>query len=119
MLHLSWIDLKSLYITVWTNHLTILSSKSLGCLDSGNVIFGRLCGEICAPFFFGVDFSEDGVLLFSSVVDEIVDAVEEEEVDGDLERNDRSCLSFLSLHKLGKEITKVLKEMDHKIKYER
>ena len=105
MLHLSWIDLKSLYITVWTNHLTILSSKSLGCLDSGNVIFGRLFGEICAPFFFGVDFSEDGVLLFSSVADEMVDAVEEE-VDGDLERNDRSCLSFLSLHKLGKEITK-------------
>ena len=95
----------------------MLSSKSLGCLDSGNVIFGRLFGEICAPFFFGVDFSEDGVLLFSSVADEIVDAVEEEEVDGDLERNDRSCLSFLSLHKLGKEITKVLKEMEHKIKY--
>ena len=66
-----------------------------------------------------MDFSEDGVLLFSSVADEIVDAVEEEEVDGDLERNDRSCLSFLSLHKLGKEMTKVLKEMDYKIKYER
>ena len=96
----------------------MLSSKSLGCLDSGNVIFGRLFGEICAPFFFGVDFSEDGVLLFSSVADEIVDAVEEEEVDGDLERNDRSCLSFLSLHKLGKEITKALKEMRHKKKYE-
>ena len=97
----------------------MLSSKSLGCLDSGNVIFGRLFGEICAPFFFGVDFSEDGVLLFSSVADEIVDAVEDEEVDGDLERNDRSCLSFLSLHKLGKEITKALKEMKHKKKYER
>ena len=52
-------------------------------------------------------------MLFSSVADEMVDAVEEEEVDGDLERNDRSCLSFLSLHKLGKEITKVLKEMKY------
>ena len=31
---------------------------------------------------------------------EIVEAVEEELVDGDLERKDRSCLSFLSLNKM-------------------
>ena len=88
----------------------MLSSKSLGCLESGRVIFGRLCLEISAPppfppVFFGLETSVvfAGSLLLSLVMlveVEMVEAVEEEFVDGDLERKDRSCLSFLSLNKM-------------------
>ena len=88
----------------------MLSSKSLGCLESGRVIFGRLWREISAPppfppVFFGLETSDAfaGSLLLSLVMlveVEMVEAVEEELVDGDLERKDRSCLSFLSLNKM-------------------
>ena len=88
----------------------MLSSKSLGCLESGRVIFGRLCLEISAPppfppVFFGLETSVvfAGSLLLSLVMlveVEMVEAVEEEFVDADLERKDRSCLSFLSLNKM-------------------
>ena len=86
----------------------MLSSNSLGCLESGRVIFGRLFGEIPAtpppfpPLFFGLeisDFLAAGSSL-SLVEEEMVELVEEEFVDSDLERKDRSCLSFLSLNKL-------------------
>ena len=82
----------------------MLSSKSLGCLESGSVIFGRLFGEIPAPppflpVFFGGEISGvfEGVL--SLLV--MVELVEEELVDGDLERKERSCLNFRSLNKTG------------------
>ena len=82
----------------------MLSSKSLGCLESGSVIFGRLFGEIPAPppflpVFFGGEIS--GVLegVLSLLV--MVELVEEELVDGDLERKERSCLNFRSLNKAG------------------
>ena len=84
--------------------LTMLSSKSLGCLESGSVIFGRLFGDIPAPppflpVFFGGEISGvfEGVL--SLLV--MVELVEEELVEGDLERKERSCLNFRSLNKTG------------------
>ena len=86
----------------------MLSSKSLGCLESGSVIFGRLFGEIPAPppflpVFFGGEISGvfEGVL--SLLV--MVELVEEELVDGDLERKERSCLNFRSLNKTGMRMT--------------
>ena len=88
----------------------MLSSKSLGCLESGRVIFGRLCLEISAPpVFFGLEtsivFAGSFLLSLVMLVEvEMVEAVEEEFVDGDLERKDRSCLSFLSLNKMKAEM---------------
>ena len=92
----------------------MLSSKSLGCLESGRVIFGRLCGEIPAapppfppPLFFGLEISDvltGSLLLVDAVEEEMVESVDEEFVDGDLERKDRSCLSFLSLNKASVEM---------------
>ena len=76
------------------------------------MIFGRLCLEISAPFppvFFGLETSDvfAGSLLLSLVMlveEEMVEAVEEEAVDADLERKDRSCLSFLSLNRVKAEM---------------
>ena len=90
----------------------MLSSKSLGCLESGSVIFGRLFGEIPAPppflpVFFGGEISGvfEGVLsllvMVELVEEELVELVEEELVEGDLERKERSCLNFRSLNKTG------------------
>ena len=39
-----------------------------------------------------------------AVEEEMVDSVEEEFVDADLERKDRSCLSFLSLNKVSMDM---------------
>ena len=76
------------------------------------MIFGKLCLEISAPFppiFFGLETSDvfAGSLLLSLVMlveEEMVEAVEEELVDADLERKDRSCLSFLSLNRMKVEM---------------
>ena len=81
----------------------MLSSKSLGCLESGRVIFGRLLGEIPAapppfpPLFLGLSEVLAAGSSLSLVEEEMVELVEEELVEADLERKDRSCLSFLSL----------------------
>ena len=73
------------------------------------MILGRLCGEIPAappppPFppslFLGLEISDvlaGSLLLVEAVEEEMVESVEEEFVEADLERKDRSCLSFLSL----------------------
>ena len=94
----------------------MLSSKSLGCLERGRVIFGRLCGEIpAAPpllpppaLFLELGISDvlagSSLLVVEAVEEEMVDSVEEEFVDADLERKDRSCLSFLSLNKVSMEM---------------
>ena len=92
----------------------MLSSKSLGCLERGRVIFGRLFGEIPAaplllpPFFLGLEISDvfagSSWFVVEAVEEEMVESVEEEFVDGDLERKDRSCLSFLSLNKVSMEM---------------
>ena len=54
------------------------------------------------PLFFGLEISDvltGSLLLVDAVEEEMVESVDEEFVDGDLERKDRSCLSFLSLNK--------------------
>ena len=42
--------------------------------------------------------------MVEAVEEEMVESVDEEFVDGDLERKDRSCLSFLSLNKMKAEM---------------
>ena len=80
------------------------------------MIFGRLCGEIpAAPpllpppaLFLELGISDvlagSSLLVVEAVEEEMVDSVEEEFVDADLERKDRSCLSFLSLNKVRVEM---------------
>ena len=78
------------------------------------MIFGRLFGEIPAaplplpPFFLGLEISDvfagSSWFVVEAVEEEMVDSVEEEFVDADLERKDRSCLSFLSLNKVSMDM---------------
>ena len=80
------------------------------------MIFGRLCGEIpAAPpplpppaLFLGLGISDvlagTSLLVVEAVEVEMVESVEDEFVDADLERKDRSCLSFLSLNKVSMDM---------------
>ena len=80
------------------------------------MIFGRLCGEIpAAPpllpppaLFLELGISDvlagSSLLVVEAVEVEMVESVEDEFVDADLERKDRSCLSFLSLNKVRVEM---------------